>query len=1403
MLDKQYPTVHSNGLNKDRLFQDSNDVTFALNSIRDNHEGGKAEYQSEPGNQVSASLPSGYIIVGSIYGQNEEIYIFSTDNTSSEIGVFKNNTYTTLVNAECLSFNLDHPISGEYRVRNGCERVIYWVDGFNPDREYNIDDPDSYKTSGQFDCNKFKLVPVILPIKTDLISVNDSGGILPLGSYYFQPEILDINENVIYSGELTPQVIIYDESQNQPYSKIDGGLNIEQFDPAIGGVPLTNKSITLRFYNLNPGFRYLRVNVIRSINGTQVLDGHSVGNLIQIQSDSVQWTYQGYNTSAGDFPIDVSEKLVNNVTYQSSLVSEQVQGRYLRANLRQSSIDYSTYQSFASKITAIWVADEVEANNALALGNPKNPQTYWLKRGFQGDECYLPGIQYIHNNGIVSPVLPLIGRSALPEDLEVLTVVPNNAVLGPLDVWLSDVEHLGLDINDTVERWRVFNTAHLLSVQLATHPYSYTGRFSYYETDETYPDIRDCDDNLLWGEDADGNPITTDTKVRLFKFPDRRLVSHIGDNGEWTVPLGIKFDNIIYPNSDVIGHRFVFADRTEFDKTVVDSGWAITPRFEQRNTPDYWIRMGHTRVGLFGGFDTPDPFRHQYYDSSLPQSHHLRYISGKVLFNNDLTAFNFYKTNRVHRFGTGLIGTNAPFDYASIGLDTGGKLYSVIRNMDYINSGSPQRTNHTEYQTVLVEPKSVILKQGLLPSIVSDDLYVGDSISYIGYGLEDTDVLLGSQIINSIHNGRRTQFEVNNFYTYKKSNISPYLNFLSRSFKTINHNYIESINTEDNIFYGGDTLISRDSNFRLAAFLRSDNAHDNYVFSPVFNNHFEEQTINLELRHLGTADSSKYFRDYGSDGDQYNYDKVSELNDVNNRILKEVGAYKTSESFLFPTINPEYNAYNPDFTLRLYEKSKVPIPVQFNYCSGCSGYYPNRIVFSPKSFDEEIFDLYRINKVNDYIDMPAHRGQITGLSYQNNQLLVHMEDSTFIIQPNPQQISTDQNTAYLTTGDFLSIPPQELMQTDIGMGGLQSKQSACNTPSGRCWFDQKRGELFKWNGQIEVLSNSGLTQWFKEYGPSELNKEYYKVLGEEFPNKSTLSLNGIGAILYYDPRFKRLLVTKKDYLPISLKPTFEGFDSPIDVVYDPVLGWRTLVDGNPQVVSSSDPEFFERKSWTLSYNFLDQSWCSWHSYLPLYGFSDSNNFYTTVYGSQIWRHLHVSNYQKFYNTKYDFIIEWMNMDLTTSTVSNIYYFGYSQIWDDVNKQFKTVDTTFDKLLTYNFEQSSGLQTLALQTNNPYQNNSISNTAKTVIRTDQNYKIAGLYDMSIGQPTMTKDWSQIQLYNGYIDQVPNNTVINFNKSVYDAGNIWDKFVFVRLFYKPTEDHKKSVILQVLNSQQSVR
>jgi len=200
MKDKSIQASGIQGLNKDSTFQTPNQITFALNAIRDSHDGGKPEYQSEPGNELVESLPSGYFLLGHIYGQDNSVYLFSTNETLSEIGKFKEGKYTTLVNAN-LGFSRLYPITGEYRIRNGCDRVIYFNDHLNPDRWFNEDKPDDFKTSGVFDPNKFSFLPDIQVPVIDLIEVRDTGGQLELGSYYIQVEVLDINESVIYKSE--------------------------------------------------------------------------------------------------------------------------------------------------------------------------------------------------------------------------------------------------------------------------------------------------------------------------------------------------------------------------------------------------------------------------------------------------------------------------------------------------------------------------------------------------------------------------------------------------------------------------------------------------------------------------------------------------------------------------------------------------------------------------------------------------------------------------------------------------------------------------------------------------------------------------------------------------------------------------------------------------------------------------------------------------------------------------------------------------------------------------------------------------------------------------------------------------------------------------------------------------
>ena len=1366
ILDKSVPTQLQNGLNKDLTYQREGDVTFALNAIRDSHDGGKFEYQSEPGNELVQGLPSGFTFMGSINGISNEVYLFAASGTNGTIGIFKEGKYTEIVRA-AFNWNTQFPITGEFRVRNGCERTIYWCNGDSPDGLFNFDSINDFKTGGVYDVNKFKLVPDILPLKIELVSVNDSGGNIPLGSYYFQAEILDKSLNSISKTDISPQTIIYDDSQNDSYTNIDGGLNIEQYTAEIGGVPLTSKSITLRLSNLNTSFKFIRINVSRQITNTQTIDAHAVGNLIPINSNSMEWTYTGYNVNEGDYPLDYSEMLNNNIKYDTAYVMEQVQGRLLRAGVKQDIRDYSTYQSSASEVKVEWVAKEVLNNSANELGNPKNPNTYWDCTSFQGDEIIAIGQQFLHIDGSWSPVFHNLGRHSVPSDLTLLTVVTNSTPSpSSTQIWESDVEHLGLIVGNTVEKWKVRNTASITTSNTVSHPYDYIGEMGYYETDSNYYDIKDCDNNLIWGEDSLGNLITTSTKIRHHRLPDRRLINLVtGSNGEYVNPIGLKFSNISYPNSDVIGHRFCYVKRNDSNKTVLDSGW-FTKQFDNGNlsyTPNPSI-IGMPLNAINTSISAP-----AVPTTVMETGKYGRYNSAEIMFNKKLFRPSHLKFNNCYRFDFIEQASQATFPEtggADIQID-----YSVTTFEDVdLNT----RENYKINSQIYIEPNSVTLS-GFPIDVKSSDFASPDSAIEVNYELENLVPLLGTMLA-----GKSDQS-----YVYKKTNNKPYSDLFNLDYKYINFNYVDSTNTNDNIFYNGDTLISMCSTTRVLE-------QASHLFTGITYSMFEEHHMNSELRHGGIGQANGYYKQNGD----YNWllDKIADIQPNGEYLVRS-----TSSRW------PEYYAYNMNYTKQSSEQSKTSIPITYNYCSDCLGDFENYIIFSPKSFDEESFDLYRINKVNDYVNMPAHRGRITGLKYQNNYLLVHTENSLFILQPNPQALTTDISSVYLTTGDFLSIPPQEIMQTDIGYAGMQSKQHMCEAPQGHAWCDQKRGQIFMFNTKLEELSLTNMSSWFREELPSYLAKTFYSNYGIDYPNTSTLDsvFNGIGIIMYYDPRYKRLIITKKDYVPVDYATTYYDFAT---------NQWKYSLNMNRAVWFSSTTSF-ENKSWTISYSFVTNNWTSWHSYRPFAAFSDDTHFYTFaatsaeigILNKNIWKHTSFNNYQNYYNVKYDFIIEWMSNDVSTDSLSTVHYQGYSLRRDAVNNRWEPVDATFDRGIFYNYNQGTGLVNLELldQHTNPYGNVGFSNLNKQVIKTDDNYKITGLYDIITTNPPMTNAWGFIKLYTGYIDQVPFVANYNYNTSAYNLANIKNKFVLCRLFYKPTQDYKKVINLLQTNEMRSIR
>lgn len=1375
------------GINKDLEFiqTKSENPTFALNMIRDNSEGGSFSWQSEPGNELCFEK-EGFEVVGTIYGQDNIVYLFITDGTVSEIGELNCCNYTTIVSSSCLNFSTKNPIKGEYRIRNGCERMLYWNDCHrNSDRYLNLDELDEFFTDGVLDCNKLKFNPDIQVPCIQLDAVNDTGGSLPLGMYYFQIEIFTDSGNTVYRSCFSPGVSIWDEQTGTSFQQIDGGFNVEQVLPELGGVPTTSKSITLNFSNLDTRFNTAKINVIRAVTGDgETLDAHTVERELNIVNDTLTFTYTGFNPTR-DTNRDVDELLIPTVHYDSCAI-EQVQQRLVRANLRENVRDYSNYQRFASKIITNYTVREFELDSQFSDGNGKNPNTLWDNMSFMGDEIYALSIVYLHNDGTESPAFHIPGvrvnRLADEDCSLVLNSIDDVTVTAPiigltwddarLPTWNPDLEPFApevdengvnyndLPVGDKLFKWQVYNTAVKTS--------DTGGRMGYYECSTTYPDTLDCNGESIWGDDYCGDSLAGQP-IRHHRFPCRTL-EPVSTNVEPALTqtvgrsLGVEFSNIEYPNDDIVGHYFVRAKRDDFNKTVLDKGF-----------------MYHTSFPGIGNTSTTESFALQTLVGNFIHDEQVySFFSPKVLTEREYLNGSYMKLERVLSSFLRVVGVT---EYEQQDLTV-----TTVTNFWGIEPDSFPWVNRAYDGNIYVNTESTqAAVQGFTSTLNNVDVAHDVNLYHFNTPIPRQ---FSSITINP------TFPLISLFQTVNKAIREVYCDLENLVYVKMN---TCALTLEDSqVLYGGDTFINT-SLITTSSGVTGIENNDPRINGRLHAGIVFESENNFGLIFGGSTECNARYEG-GNLADYWRF-RHTEENDEGER--QPVTGCERERYF-----------YNPDLDRLHCENLFIPLSDNYDYCSECLNEFPNRLVFSDVSLTVDRDDAYLYTKANDFIDIPAHRGPIQSIKYKNNQLLVHTDQTTFILQPNPQQILTDQNVAYLGSGEFLGVPPYEIQQTDVGYAGTKSRLGYTDSKFGYTWVDETNGNVLNYTSKVSELSSKGLSQWFKENLPLKL-KEQFRCLGMDY-NCELPNTNGIGVVSTYDPRYHRLIITKRDFRVLN-ESLFGGIYSvgdPLEVsklyFFEDQNRWFQYRRGDqfaPVDITNSD--FFENCSWTVSYSYNYQSWSGWHSYTPSIMFNDETHYYT-VDGGKVYRHLHESNYATYYGIKRPHIIEWVDADYITKDLHAIHWIGNPRSFDSNRRKWIVrEDKPFNRAVFYNDCETSGLLELKFinQTLDPYGTLDLTEAQKAVIVTDNNYKVSGIRDTSIAQPINSCAWQEklpwINQY-GYIDEVP----INFNQLDLTNNNYYKdlngKFLVSRLIYIPDEeDIKQTINLAMNNNFNSIR
>tara|TARA_Y100001937_G_scaffold18647_1_gene25721 strand:+ start:9436 stop:15012 length:5577 start_codon:yes stop_codon:yes gene_type:complete len=613
-----------------------------------------------------------------------------------------------------------------------------------------------------------------------------------------------------------------------------------------------------------------------------------------------------------------------------------------------------------------------------------------------------------------------------------------------------------------------------------------------------------------------------------------------------------------------------------------------------------------------------------------------------------------------------------------------------------------------------------------------------------------------------------------------------------------------TIDTHPEGIYGGDAHICRHG---ITPTLKPSNDVSSSVPMRAIHYHIVESTDNINFRY-SDSDDSLYFP-----------------NSVSKLILRESG---TKDFHHFDNIK-----YNDNYSELNSIRPAFPLPVR----DVIQDDFATRVHRSAKHDTTSLIDNYRIFLANQFKDLPKNRGDLWKLSSFNNLLYFHMEESLFAAQGKQQMQMKDGSEAFIGSGDIFAQEPNELIQTDGGFGGTQSHYAAITTRYGYFFVDAASNKVFMMKDSILEISAIGMDEWFKDNLNFELDN-----YGLNAACVLDNPIIGFGYHAIYDPKFKRIILTKREFTPtqkfidgweasgtgVQPCPAYpEGkirFNSQICryEVWGPLkgggCGWRTI-----EFTCSSS--FFNCGGFTISYYPELGIWGSFHDYIPYIYFNTSTEFYsltdkyprpvwaagtnvtshlgTTFGNAGIWKHnsteAHGIYYQEWKDVTgnitqeewlttvdyYDFAIEFIHNEYKTEDTL-LSSFGYTL--ETINQEnISVLENGFTSFFVYNTFQISGENNLEYLINtrrigNNWKVNRFRDMAAAALNTN-NYYMSTNINVTGGTNVGTVTTSNVQnmfIYNG-MSKTVNAAYLDLTKNWNLQRKFIDKWVGIRLIY----------------------
>ena len=476
---------------------------FALNAINESEEGDMNTLTNELGNEEYAFLPKGYVPIGSVYVGDNELCIFSTNGTNSEIGLLsdkysydnstvngKKNNYMTVLNdslspfGKKLDFQVNKQIKAVYRLRKGCEKIVYWTDDYNVPRNINLNDVSHYiEENGHLKMNNFNIIKEVKThIELESAKVVDYKGSLHVGGVKFMIRYVDKNKiptKFIYeSGSYN----IYNDKLTILYNNVAGSVDVGKQGDLLKG-ELSNKALEIKTKHLDTDYPFYQFGFIHYNGLTGIPSEVYLSNLVSTTSNTFLYTGKNYIEKTTIEELELSQE---GITIEKAKTIEIKDNRLVLGNVKNKDTNFFKLQRYASKIKTDCVVKKVPMNS-IVRHNPKHPSCNIDGTGFKYGEIYSFGIVYLFEGGVESPVFHIPGKingDDLVLDSDFVTKPENNGI---------EIYPMSYDKNENLT-------------------------LKYTEREK-------CGQYSYWGKDYRNNQLDENVNVRFHRFPTRKKLN--------------------------------------------------------------------------------------------------------------------------------------------------------------------------------------------------------------------------------------------------------------------------------------------------------------------------------------------------------------------------------------------------------------------------------------------------------------------------------------------------------------------------------------------------------------------------------------------------------------------------------------------------------------------------------------------------------------------------------------------------------------------------------------------------------------------------------------------------------------------------------------------------------------